>query len=302
MEQNIDTDESITPVLNSKQDSQNDLKIKKFQKLPVGVIVVLILSIVIVVCMLVMGGGITKQSSETEARQLAFEYLNTKYGDGAWQIHESIRDAGYTLNGFVKSEYDNGYIFRVTSAYTNGISFVVDVDDTGIITTDSFLPTYYSIKYGLNFTAPEEGNMTTYKYDDLIKRMVYITDYHYPYNDYKYSSSGSISQRPKARIKEFEMSSFYDPISVMRSPEQSKVLDIIPSNSSIPDIMDIIKAAEDYYSSGLIRNNDEHEKELFSLVFEEKASSEIIESFIADHISSVDGYEPMYQYRQKEAE
>lgn len=273
--------------------SDKNIKIKKPILLGVAIAILAIILVIIFVL-----SHQSYQPSENNARQLAFEYLNTKYGDGDWQIHENIRDAGYTLDGFVKHEYDNGYIFRVTSSYTNDVSFIVDVDDVGMITTDSFLPTYYSIKYDFDYTAPTEGNMTG-KYDELIKKMVYVTDYHYPYNDYKYSSSGPLLQRPKARIHSFEMASFYNPIHIERSPEHSKILDVIPNDAKIPEIMTIINAVEDYYSSGLIKNRDKHEAELFSLIFEEKASDEMIESFITDHIVPVDGYEPMSQYEKK---
>ncbi len=256
---------------------------------------------IIIVLAIILVGILSYRSffgnlSENQARQIALEYLNTKYGDGDWQLYDSFKDAGYSYNGFVKSHYDRGYVFTATSSYTNGEAFTVQVANERIVTTDSFLPTYYSIKYGFKYRAPSVNDLDG-DYEDLLQRMVYISDYHYPYDDYKYDSSGALIQRPKARIFKFEMGSFYSPISVTYSPEAKKILDIIPDDGSIPEIRDIINEVEDYYSSGLTRNRDHHDDELYSLVFEEKASYDQIERFISEHITPIAEYEPMYKYR-----
>ena len=256
------------------------------------VIAVVVMVIIAISCFVVYK---IKRPSEGTARRLAIEYLTKKYGNGDWKIVDVRRDTGSTLNGFVRSDYDNGYIFTVTSSYTNDASFIVDVDDTKIITTDEFLPTYYSLKYGFDYK-PDKYMENSASFEELIKRMVYISDYHYPYNDYKYSSSGPILQRPYAKIFKYEMGSFYDPISVQRSPKTEKVLDIIPDGGNIPEISTIIDAVEQYYSSGLMRNKDNHDAELYKLVFEDKASEEEVKNFIKSHIAPVDGYEPYWKY------
>ena len=159
-----------------------------------------------------------------------------------------------------------------------------------MITDDCFLPTYYSIKYGINYefntTINEKDN-----FDELIKRMVYITDYHYPYKDWEWSSSGWYFNRPKCRINDILMEGFYQSLSVQKSHKKEKEPDVIPDNQRIPELKEIIYLMEQFFSSERLKNENINDDEFYKLVFEDKVSDEEIVNYISNHITPVNGVE-----------
>ena len=230
--------------------------------------------------------------------QLAINYLNSKYGDGEWRIIDN-QDYYYKDNSFhlFGDDYTkDGIILKITSSYINNNYFYLYVNESNMITRDFFLPTYYSIKYNLDYEVePKEGKID---YSKLDKRMEYISTYHYPYKDYKDSSEGWYFNKPYCDINTFLMHSYYFPISIQTAPKKAKVLDIIPDEQRIPEVNEIIKLVEDYFSSGRTRNQDNYEQELYDLVFEQKATEEEVYDFISNHITNVDELEVKYILRK----
>lgn len=247
------------------------------------IIVFLLIVIVIVIAGIIKGGNpfVSKSS-------IALKYLNKKYGDGNWEILSSedyyYRNGSPTL--FSKEFIKDGKKFKVSSSYLNGKYFYIYVNDSNMVTNDYFLPTYYSIKYNLNYE--EDPNPERYTHTDLVDMIIYITLYHYPYDDAVFESSGWYFEKPYCRIDTHLVESFFSPISIQTSPKREKVLDIIPDNGSIPDIKDIINSIEEYYSSGRLKNTDTNEDELYDLVFNKKASKKVVLDYIQEHITPVD--------------
>lgn len=230
--------------------------------------------------------------------QIVTDYLNSKYGNGDWNIVSKEDYSFYTGAGLSNWYEPDGVRFVVTSKFTQYKPFHIYVNEVNMITDDCFLPTYYSIKYGINYefntTINEKDN-----FDELIKRMVYITDYHYPYIDWEWSSSGWHFDRPKCKINDFLMGGFYNPLSVQSSPKKEKSPDIIPDNQRIPELKEIIYLIEKFFSSERLMNPNINDDEFYKLVFEDKASDEEIVKYITNHITPVNGIEIMYDYRNK---
>lgn len=228
-------------------------------------------------------------------QDIAIEYLHNKYGDGNWKI---ISETPYTYKNteevlFRKEYITDGVIFTISSSYLDGNHFHLYVNKNNMVTTDCFLPTYYSLKYNIEY------DFDTNNYSKLIEKMVYITDYHYPYHDYEYKSSGWYFEKPKCHITSFLMESFYDPISVQTSPTKEKVLDIVPDNQCIPELEKIIQFIENYYSNGRLKNKNINDKEFYELVFRKNVNDEEIIDYISTHIAPVDGMKIYFKYEKK---
>lgn len=127
--------------------------------------------------------------------------------------------------------------------------------------------------------------------------MVYITDYHYPYRDSEWSSSGWYFDRPKCRIDSFLMEGFYCPKSVQESPKKEKLPDIIPNNQRILELREIIYLIEQFYSSERLMNKIINDDEFYELVFNNKVTNEEIINYISEHITPINGIEIMHTYR-----
>ncbi|MBR6034006.1 MAG: hypothetical protein IKP28_04655 [Clostridia bacterium] len=252
------------------------------------ILIILLIIIFIAVTAIIICTTNTKQN-------IAIEYLNTKYGDGDWKI---ISKTQYVYKNteeviFRKEFLTDGVIFTISSSYLDGNYFHLYVNKDNMVTTDCFLPTYYSLKYNLEY------DLDTENFTELIEKMIYITDYHYPYEDYVYDSNGWYWEKPKCLISTFLMGSFYSPISVQISPTREKVLDIIPDNQSVPELEEIIQLIENYYSNGRLKNKNINDKELYELVFTKNITDEKINDYISTHIAPVDGMKIYYKYDKK---
>ncbi len=240
------------------------------------IVLVLVMTIFIVIAITIY--------TNNDKHRVAIEYLNNKYGDGDWKI---ISKEPYVYKNteeviFRKEYITDGVIFTISSSFLGNNYFHLYVNDSNMVTTDCFLPTYYSMKYNLKF----EPSMDDFS--ELINKMIHITDYHYPYSDYIYSSNGWHSEKPKCRINLFLMTSFYNPISVQKSPKKEKVLDIIPDNQEIPELNKIIQLIEEYYSSGRLKNTNINDEEFYELLFRKKVAEKDIIDYISTHITPVD--------------
>lgn len=236
------------------------------------------------------------QSSDGYKQNIVIKYLNKKYGDGDWNIVSKEEFAYYTGAGLSNWYQLDGERYVVSSSFTNNKPFHIYLNESNMITDDCFLPTYYSIKYGINYEFNTEINEKD-NFDELIKRMVYITDYHYPYKDWEWSSSGWHFNRPKCIIDNFLMEGFYQPLSVQKSPKKEKEPDVIPDNQRIPELKEIIYIIEQFFSSERLKNENINDDEFYKLVFEDKASDEEIVKYITNHITPVNGIEIRYDYR-----
>ena len=230
-------------------------------------------------------------------QKIAIDYLNSKYGNGEWKII-AVENYVYRNNSEVlfSQEYiQDGVILTVSSSYLDDNPFHIYVNENNIVTTDCFLPTYYSIKYNVDY----KFNITPNEKDDfseLINKMTYISSYHYPYEDYEHTSNGWYFDKPKCLITSFLMESFYDPISVKTSPTKEKVLDIIPNNQRIPELEEIIQLVEEYYSSGRLRNENINDKEFYELLFKKDTDERTIINYISNHITPVHEMEIYFKY------
>lgn len=250
-----------------------------------------IIIVVAALIILLMSSIIFLKLNTGNKEKIAINYLNKKYGNGGWEIlkSEDYYSENSTESLFSKKYKRDGKKLKIKSTYINNKYFYLYVNDKNMVTDDYFLPTYYSIKYNLNYE--DDPDPLSEDNFDLVEKMVYISTYHYPYKDYKNSSSGWYFNKPNCDINVYLMSSFFSPISVHTSPKKEKVLDVIPDEGRIPELSEIIKLVENYYSSGRTRNKDNHEKELYDLIFKKKASEEEIDNFISNHITKVDGLE-----------
>lgn len=234
-------------------------------------------------------------------QNIVIEYLNNKYGDGDWEIISQEEYAFYTGAGLENWYEPDGLRYVVSSSYTDNKPFHIYLNEKNMITEDCFLPTYYSIKYGFNYDFNTNVNqkINTDKFEELINRMVYITDYHYPYNDSEWTSSGWDFDRPRCVINASLMTGFFRPLSVQSSPKKEKLPDIIPDNQQIPELKEIIYYMEEFFSSERLKNENVNDDEFYKLVFEDKVSNEEIVNYISEHITPVNGVKIDYKYIRK---
>ena len=127
--------------------------------------------------------------SNNYKENIVIEHLNNKYGDGNWNIVSKENYAFYTGAGLSNWSEPDGLRYIVTSSFKENETFHIYLNESNMITEDCFLPTYYSIKYGLSYGFNTTINEQD-RFDELIDRMVYVSDYHYPYKDWKILSSG----------------------------------------------------------------------------------------------------------------
>ncbi len=247
-----------------------------------------LLLVVIVIAILSLGGSFVSKE------QLVLNYLKQKYGDGNWVITSSEPVTYMTRDGFVERTHDGGNKYTVTSSYIDNKSFHIRLGKSNIIEDDFFLPTYYSVEYNLDY---EFG---TDHFDDLIDRMVFVTEYHYPYKDWVFSFSWRCDHDgPKCRIGSYEMGGVFDAISVTYSPNPSKDPDIIPDIQRVPELEEMIGIIEQYYSSDRLKNKEINDGDFYDLVFNNKATEEEIIDYIKGHTPPVEGVETTYEYLHK---
>ncbi|SFA84992.1 hypothetical protein SAMN05216249_103157, partial [Acetitomaculum ruminis DSM 5522] len=134
---------------------------------------------------------------------------------------------------------------------------------------DCFLPTYYSIKYNLKYEM--QGDY----FGELLDRISFIADYHYPYNDYEFNNR----MGPNSDI---EPDAFYNAWG--SNSERIPLQEIIPDNGHIPDVKEIIEILENYYCAGRKRNKNINDEECYKLAFSDEFSESKCEKFIADSI------------------
>ena len=247
------------------------------------ILIVLLIIIFITVAIII----IFRIKNNYSKENIAIEYLNTKYGDSDWKI---ISKTQYVYKNteeliFKKKYITDGVIFTISSSYIDGNYFHLYVNKNNMVTTDCFLPTYYSLKYNIEY------EFDTDNFSKLIDKMGYIINYHYPYQDYS---------KENPCITSFYVQSFYDPISVQISPVKEKVLDIIPDNQCIPELEKIIQLFEDYYSYGRLKNENINDEEFYELVFKENTTEEEIINYILSHITPIDGMTPLREHQLKQ--
>ena len=221
-------------------------------------------------------------------RQKVIDYLVRKYGDGGWTLVSEDQVSFTELDGFVRRNIKDGFMYVVTTSYADGGSFLIHLGDSDIVEEDYFLPTYYSYVYGFSY------NGETAEYEELFKRMRLVTDYHYPYADWVNSVSHECYDEAKCRI--FHISEAFDPISVQYKPVLSKKPDIIPDAGRIIELKEMISLIENFFSRERLQNTDENEDELYRLAFEEKVSMGKLISFVKNHITPVEGVETITNF------
>ncbi len=247
---------------------ENKKKSHIFPKFSINLVGTLIVGIVVTV--LVYTIMATVRISENGVFTDVIGYLNSKYGNGNWQIvkMENLKKRNHK-DEFLKSEYiGDGTRYTISSSYLGNNKFNVYDYDKKIY--DMFLPTYYSIKYNLYYklcttTTSELTNRDDFS--EFYKRITYILLYHYPYVSAKYDGE-TISDY---LVQEF----FYDKK--------------LPDFHKIPELTEVIESIEEKYCKEKLRNKDNNDKEIMELVFQQKADEEEIIQWILNHITPVEG-------------
>ncbi|SFA84954.1 hypothetical protein SAMN05216249_103155 [Acetitomaculum ruminis DSM 5522] len=208
-------------------------------------------------------------------KYLVIRYLNQKYGDGDWKIIACEKVIVTAGGGFNTYETQDGVKYTVASSYIEGKSFHIYIRDF-IIHEDDFLPTYYSIKYNLDYHFSNDD------FWDISYRIAYITCYHYPYQDDDYTNK----EGPNSFVDAY---AFYNFKIEDRKPKP----DVIPDKGRIPDIKEIIEGLENYYCAGRKRNKNIDDEDCYKLAFSDNFSDETMKKFIAD---SIEDSEKKYTY------
>lgn len=174
---------------------------------------------------------------ETELVSIAISELIARYGKGEFRIVSSdmvISDS--ILDALLNEEPKiTGLLFKVSTAYMTDRTFDVIVNIDGNLVRDSFLPVYYSAKYGIS---TEPNSYFGYDIDFLI---ALYCEYHYPYYDYDYDEEGNRQINFKR-----EAHHYYCPEDVSFS--------LIPHKGRIYSIREIASWLEKEYCSNRKKN------------------------------------------------
>jgi hypothetical protein len=199
-------------------------------------------------------------------------YLNNKYGNGSWHIikKEALQTKNHEEILFRKEYDDDGYRYTISSSYLGNKIFNIHVRHESIL-IDGFLPTYYSIKYNLNYklnTSTKAWYTNEDEFSELSERLEYVFDYLYPYTDSEYYGKGLDSLGKYDSHKMF-------------------CTNFLPNYQRIPEFSEWINDIGEYYSGKRQKNQDGHLSELIELVFEKKANKKEIIDFTYKHITPI---------------
>lgn len=140
--------------------NENDKKDKKIKRVPFSIIILICNFIIIFIAPTLLKLNNDKIS--------IMSYLEQKYGDGNYKVVK-IRKQYRKADGFFTGYDVDGYNYEIKSDYMENIFIIHISNGSSYISSDYFLPVYYSEKYHLDYEL-------YYEYDDRTKETHYNFD------------------------------------------------------------------------------------------------------------------------------
>lgn len=212
---------------------------------------------------------------------IVMKTLNNRYGNGHWKITKREYWLSEVSTGPWSHLQLDGKRFTVTSDYTGGKPFHVYVGARHFVTCDCFLPTFYCIKYGVDYEFSEEKREKD-SFQKLAKKIGWICRYHYPYPDDKnYFTTGYWGIKDGYNtVHEYEASSLWNPPIVKSSPEKGIEPDLIPNEGRVYELSESIEMIEKYYCFSRKKNPDVNDKEFYEYVFDKHVTDAEIKEYL----------------------
>ncbi len=147
-------------IIKNKTKQLNDKNDKKIKRFPFSIIILVCNFIIIFIAPTLLKLNNDKMSMMT--------YLEQKYGDGNYNVVK-IRKQYSKADGFFTGYDVSGYNYEIKSDYMEN-TFIIHINNiSSYISSDYFLPVYYSEKYNLDYEL-------YYEYDDRTKETHYDFD------------------------------------------------------------------------------------------------------------------------------
>ena len=199
-------------IIKNKTKRLNDENDKKIKRVPFSIIILICNFIIIFIAPTLL-----KLNND---RLSIMSYLEQKYGDGNYNVVK-IRKQYRKADGFFTGYDVDGYNYEIKSDYMEN-TFIIHISNgSSYISSDYFLPVYYSEKYNL-------GYEIYYEYDDITKET------HYNFDELEEYIRNNITAKTEDLVTEnFEI---------------EDICETIPQDyGRIPSIDELIDLLIDYY-------------------------------------------------------
>lgn len=147
-------------IIKNKMKRLNDENDKKIKRVPFSLIILICNFIIIFIAPTLLKLNNDKMS--------IMSYLEQKYGDGIYKVVK-IRKQYSKADGFFTGYDVSGYNYEIKSDYMENTFIIHISNESSYISSDYFLPVYYSEKYNLEYEL-------YYEYDDRTKETHYNFD------------------------------------------------------------------------------------------------------------------------------